>query len=374
MHHQTLSLPSGILGTQSQIEVYRFGEQGARPKIYLQAALHADEWTGTFVLVKLIEHLKSLETAGKIVGEVVVVPLCNPVGMRQFLGGFQLGRFDFDYTGNFNRGYPDLAALALPQLDAKALSILPHAEQIAQIRATLQSALNHWQVELEADFVRKALFELALDADFVLDCHCDAQACLHAFANVYHENTAKALCNHLGAEVLLLEESTGVIAFDEALAGIWWKLAKALSLPQIAQTCFATTLEFRGERDVGINSERDVEGLLNFMREIRIINETAPAPHESVTAYSLNHVARILAPQSALVEFLVKTGEEIQTGQALCHLHLINQLHTTQSALTLYAPCSGKVYALGRNHLVKRGHVLVQIASHHHQGTGTLTF
>lgn len=373
MQHQTINLPVGIVGTQSTLDLYRFGTPNARPKIYLQAALHADEWPGSMVLVKLIEQLKELESEGKIVGEIVLLPIANPIGLRQFLGGFQLGRFDFDYSGNFNRGYPDLAALTLPKLDDKALLSRPHAEQVREIRAAMQSALADWQVELEADHLRKTLLSLAIDADFVLDCHCDAVACLHAFANERHATTAKALCADLGAEVLLLEESTGVMAFDEACASPWWKLADALNLPDVARTCFATTLEFRGEREVGTKVLDDVDGLLRFLTRVGAVAAESVVLDYPTQIFSLNQVARLNAPVSGLVEFLVRAGDEVAQGQVVARIHQLAQL-TQESALDLLAPCKGKVYALGRNHMVKSGHVLVQIASHDYQGTGKLTF
>ena len=65
-------------------------------------------------------------------------------------------------------------------------------------------------------------------------------------------------------------------------------------------------------------------------------------------------------------------GDNVAEGQTVARIHHLHDL--TQSALALVAPCAGKVYALGRNHMVKTGHVVVQIASHHYQGTGKLTF
>ncbi|MCW8357130.1 hypothetical protein N5P32_14955 [Marinomonas pontica] len=39
-------LPSATPGTQRILKAHHFGETGARPKVYFQAGLHADEWPG----------------------------------------------------------------------------------------------------------------------------------------------------------------------------------------------------------------------------------------------------------------------------------------------------------------------------------------
>lgn len=371
MKTEKIQLPSGILGTTSELTVYRFG--AGRPKVYIQAGLHADEWTGMAVITELFKRLEALENEQKIIGEITIVPIANPIGLRQFLGGFQVGRFDWDYSGNFNRGYVDLAQKALPKIDKKALSGWDKAGKIAYLREKLKEALAQWSVELEADYLRKTLFNLALDADYVLDCHCDAQACLHLFANYYHENLAKKLSAFLGAKVLLLEESTGVIAFDEALAGIWWKLGQALDCPEINDAVFATTLEYRGERDVFVESPADAENLIQFFTHIEVIaGEKALPKYDEAFSVSLNSVARINAQQSGLVEYLIQTGERVEKNQALCRIH--NMTDLSASPKTYFAPCAGIIYALGRNHFTKSGHVLVQIAGENYSGTGTLTF
>src|SRR4051794_24903320 len=105
---ERIELPSPAPGTRRHLLVHRFGRPGARPKAYLQAGIHADELPGVAILVHLLERLEALEAAGAVRGEVVVVPVANPVGLAQSVMGQTLGRYDLGQMSNFNRGWPEL--------------------------------------------------------------------------------------------------------------------------------------------------------------------------------------------------------------------------------------------------------------------------
>lgn len=119
-----IELPSPAPGTRRMLRVHRYGPPGARPKAYFQAALHADEIPGLLVAQHLLLGLQQAQAEGRISGEVVVVPVANPIGLGQHLNGRLLGRFDFESTGNFNRGFPDLAAVAAERLRGDRKSVV----------------------------------------------------------------------------------------------------------------------------------------------------------------------------------------------------------------------------------------------------------
>ena len=97
--------------TNRHIDVFSFGEPGSRPKAYLQTALHADELPGMLVMRFLLEAFSKLADDGKIVGEIIVVPVANPIGLEQREGDYMQGRVERGTDRNFNRGFPNLAAL-----------------------------------------------------------------------------------------------------------------------------------------------------------------------------------------------------------------------------------------------------------------------
>src|SRR3546814_3259824 len=83
-----LPLLTASPGTSRELVVHRFGQAGARTKVYLQAALHADETPGLLVLHHLYGVLEEAERRGSVAGEVVLVPYANPIG----LAPFEIGR------------------------------------------------------------------------------------------------------------------------------------------------------------------------------------------------------------------------------------------------------------------------------------------
>ena len=166
-----LAIPGLAPGTAHSLPVHRFGQPGARPKVYVQAGLHADEIPGMLAAQHLLGLLRAHDAAGRVRGEVVVVPMANPLGLQQrVMGGLQ-GRFNLADGVNFNRAYPDLAAAVLPGLE-DALGTGP-LENIELVRTALLQANADTPAHTPAQHLKRTLLGLALDADLVLDLHCE---------------------------------------------------------------------------------------------------------------------------------------------------------------------------------------------------------
>ena len=367
MQTEHLNLPAGSPGTHSSLTLWRYGQPGGK-KVYIQAALHADEWPGLLMLHHLHKHLEH----AKINGEILIVPYANPLGMRQFLGGYQLGRFDFDYSGNFNRGYLNLGEAALPYLDQERLRSMDDGDAIATVRNAMQQALNDWQPQLESEHLRKALQQLSFDADYVIDVHCDANACAHAFVNVRHQQTGEVLAQAMQLDALILEDDPGSIAFDEAACSPWWRLEAALDTT-LPYPTFATTLELRGERDISDEiASNDAANFMKFLAHIGIVDGEPLPENDTPLGTPLAGVSRVLAPHSGLLDFKIEAGERVAAGALVAELINLDDPSATRTAL--HAPIDGTVYALGRNHLVRPGHVVVQIAGKEALGDGKLAY
>ena len=136
------ALLSPSLGSCKQLVSFTFGDPQARPKIYIQASLHAEELPGMLVAHHLRSALESAEAAGRLKGHVVLVPAANPIGLNQRLDHKPMGRFELDTGENFNRHYPDLAEAVwaeLPALlvdDGVVVHGHVHAAQAGQVRGT----------------------------------------------------------------------------------------------------------------------------------------------------------------------------------------------------------------------------------------------
>ena len=105
---ERISLGQMSPGTERIISVHRYGQKGARPKAYLQASLHSDEIPGMLAAHHLLRLLDAADARGEIKGEIVVVPVANPIGLGQIVNGSHSGRYELRGGGNFNRQWPDL--------------------------------------------------------------------------------------------------------------------------------------------------------------------------------------------------------------------------------------------------------------------------
>ncbi|MFM8738025.1 MAG: hypothetical protein ACKOGB_10340, partial [Betaproteobacteria bacterium] len=108
-----------------------------------------------------------------------------------------------------------------------------------------------------------------MDADTVLDLHCDSQALMHLYAPTPWAETGVALGQCLDAAVVLLAKESGDNPFDESVSRHWWELQEALGGEHpIELGCFSTTVELRGEADVThADASRDAQGLLAFLEQ-----------------------------------------------------------------------------------------------------------
>ena len=167
-------------GQSLDVTFLHFGEEGARPKAYIQAGLHADEAPGQLAAVHLRRRLEALEAEGRIRGHIVLAPAANPIGLAQHVMGTLHGRFALQDGANFNRGYPDLTEVAAALVESGLTADAD--ENACRIRAAMLAALEGAEPLKPADRLKHILLEQAIDADTILDLHCDGEAILKFLA------------------------------------------------------------------------------------------------------------------------------------------------------------------------------------------------
>ena len=214
---ETIELVSPSPGTSRVLKVHHYGSQGAGPKAYFQAALHSDEYPGLLVAHHLMTLLDEAEARGDIIGEIVLVPVANPIGLGQHINGQHVGRNELSGDGNFNRSWPDLSQ---PVYDAVKGDLgQDEGANVRLIREALSVAIEALEVRTELEGLRKALFGLSATADMVFDMHCDNEALMHLYASIRHRDLAVELACDLAAPVIVLEQEPGGAPFDESNAG-----------------------------------------------------------------------------------------------------------------------------------------------------------
>lgn len=336
------ALLSPSVGTQRELLSFHYGHAGSGQKIYLQASLHADELPGMLVLHHLKQRLAALEARGDIHGEIVLVPVANPIGLDQTLMHGQLGRFDLASGENFNRQYPDFLALLGEQIESHLGSNIDANKR--SIRAAMATALAAIKPATELQSLRHTLVSLAFDADVVLDLHCDFEAVLHVYTETPYLEQAEPLNRYLGAQAVLLARGSGGASFDEALSGVWWQLAERYAgRYPIPLACFSATVELRGETDVYHSlAEQDANNLVAYLKHRGVLAGTAPAlPLPACDATPLAGSETLRAPHAGVVAYRKQPGDFIEAGEAV--VDVIDPLSDTVTTVT--AGVSGVLYA-----------------------------
>lgn len=308
-------------GTERVLRAYRWGEADARPKAYIQASLHADETPGLLVAHHLTRLLDAAEAAGQVRGQVVLVPYANPIGLAQFVNGEQLGRYDLAGGGNFNRNWPDLAALAGDALEGRLGE--EAARNVEVVRSVMVEALAQQpEPAKEMDRLRLALARLACDADLVLDLHCDDESLFHLFVIPQHWPSLSDLARELGSQAVLLAEDSGGGSFDEAFSGPWLRLARRFPGTPIPPACEAATVELRGSADVHDEiAERDAEALLRVLvRRGYLDGEVGELPPALCEAAELEAVDTVKAPAAGVLSYRVGLGGLVGKGEVIADL------------------------------------------------------
>jgi predicted deacylase len=320
MRTEQIALPPLAPGANLSLTVHRFGNEGARPRVYVQAALHADEIPGMIVAHHLREKLLALETEGRVKGEIVLVPSANPIGLTQKVLGEPVGRFDLSNGLNFNRFYPNVIAEAANRVEG---SLTGEANtNVRLIRDALLAELAAWKTSNAAEVLKKTLLGLAIDADYVLDMHCDSEAVVHLYTHTLSSHELAPLAALLGARALLVAEISGDDPFDEACSRPWAELAARFPHWPIPMACHATTLEFRGEMDVSDElAGSDAAALVSFLTLRQVIS--GPMPHIPDTGCEATPLAGsepVIAPASGMVVFRKSVGDVVKTGEVVADI------------------------------------------------------
>jgi len=311
-----------------ELTSFHFGTPGAGKKVYIQGSLHADEVPGMLVSQFLRKELLALEAAGQIAGEVILVPAANPIGLAQVIQGAAFGRFDLTTGINFNRAYKHVADDLKKSLEGK----LGQDEQanVRLIREHARASIADWRPATDAETLKKTLMTLAIDADIVLDLHCDNEAVLHIYAGTPLAEAVAPLSAILGAHALLLAYQAGGDPFDEACSRLWWDLDNHFEQRYpIPPACLSTTVELRGEMEVSYDlAQKDATGLLQFLtlQGVLLPKDAAAAAAAAVLpvplcqATPLEGVEPVYAPHSGILIYTRELGARVVAGDALADL------------------------------------------------------
>ncbi len=352
------ALLSPSLGHHKHLVSFTYGDPLARPKVYIQASLHAEELPGMLVAHHLRSALEAAEREGRLSGCVVLVPAANPIGLSQRLDHKPMGRFELDTGENFNRHYPDLADAVFEQA-RRGLGEDPQ-RNVSLVRQWVGQWLTQWTPQTELESQRRCLLALSHDADVVIDLHCDWEAVMHLYSEEACWPTIQPLAATLGCQAVLLAKNSGGGPFDERLSGLWWQLRERLVAVGVdrplPQGCASTTVELRGEGDVDhAQAQTDAQAIMRYLEHLGVLatqGPVQPLPPMVCKATPLAGSQTLQTPLAGVLVYLVPTGAPLNVGDAVAHV--IDPTAPDASRVhVVRAEVSGILYArVGNRYLV----------------------
>jgi predicted deacylase len=369
MRTQPHLLPAMSSGTSRELISIHYGESGGAKKVYIQSSLHADEIPGMLVMQYLRKQLDVFEAAGLMQGEIILVPIANPIGLDQEIHGTAFGRFDLSSGINFNRGYRHLTPQLLSVLDGKLGA--DQTENVRLIREESLRLLQQWQPANETEFLKKTLQTLSVDADIVLDLHCDNQAVMHLYTGTPLTDAAMPLAAYLGAQAVLVSTLSGDNPFDENCSRHWWELSEhfGTSVP-IPLGCLSMTVELRGETEVSHElAQKDAAAIIAFLQQAGHIGGEVPVPPEPLCkATPLEGVEPIVAAHAGVLVFTKPLGSQIEVNESIGDL--VDPL--SGEVTPLLASVSGVLFARVARRYAHAGMSVAKIAGPEAYRTGNL--
>ncbi|MEM5470942.1 succinylglutamate desuccinylase/aspartoacylase family protein [Hoeflea sp. AS60] len=330
------SIPGETPGIAYELIVHRLtGSDPSAPRVYIQAALHADERPGVAALHYLIPMLEKAEAEGRLLGSLTLVPHANPIAAAQHLFSQHMGRFSSGTRINFNRDFP-----------------IPDERGVR----TLHAASSPVFAELR---LKSRLLELADNHPIVLDLHCDDEGVQYLYIpeQLWPEMSDLAAC--LDAEAAVLWSAGSDCAFEEAAFA--QMSAKAVN-GNLSGLC-ATTVELRGQLDVDpALARKDAKGLYRFLKMRGVIADETAQPAQlraDFVAKQIRNVEMVRAPVGGTILFHVRTGERVEAGQLLAEI--VSRPGEAGGTVGVHAPQSAFVLTRRMRRFIRMGDDLLKL-------------
>jgi len=330
-------------GRSTELNYFRIGPAQAAKKVYLQAALHADEQPGILVLHHFLKLLRDADAAGALQARFVLMPMVNPLGMGDIEFGQHQGRYNRNTGVNHNRNWPVLYdALG----DGLAARLGDDADDNIRL---VRAALRDWAASLPRVTAQQqwqqCVISEACDADYVFDLHCDDDSLLHIFSVPQQADNMQQLANWSGAAATPLAEDSGGGSFDEVWPALWLRLAREYRDRPLALPVVSCTLEYRGQMDTfDALNRQDALNLYGYFQEQGLI-DGAPLGQkgEARAGTDLRATQYLRAPQAGLLAYCVETGDWVKRGDCIAELIRLDGDGAFEERIPLLAETAGQV-------------------------------
>jgi predicted deacylase len=334
---ENIRIPGDMSGDFT-VAIFRFGAPSARPKIYMQAAMHADELLGCVALDLLIEKLLDSERNDLVVGEIILVPFANPVGLAQSIAGTTLGRFDLQSGSNFNLGWPRL----LPSPIEHPAGDAPPPRPKERIRADMAEVLRTATAVTALGRLRLRLLQEAYDSDIALDLHCAPNAAAFAFMQSCHWPGQRALAAALNLRWVLYADAPSSTSFEDTLTAPW--LAAGVN-PDTPPGCIACTVELQNVAHSNESqAQRNATGLYLYLQLAgAVLGPERQLSEWNGRAVPYNDIVSVAADRGGLLILSVNIGDIVSEGQVVAQILEPCPAEPRNRRRAVLAPCAGTV-------------------------------
>ena len=359
-------------GDRLSLQVYQF--QGAIPgkKAYLQSNLHGAEISGNAVIYQLIEFLMSLDSS-QLIGEIWLVPVCNPVGVSQRSHHFSPGRYNLYDGEDWNRIFWDFEkqgedilgfAKSHIHLDADTIKV-NYRKAIASSFAKELARINAPSCRPYSELYRYQLQSLCLDADCVLDLHSSTNQSLdYLYCFSSRVESAKAF---LLDRAILMDEYDGD-AFDEAFLKPWLALEKMLGELGSASEfdVESWTLELGSGMELNPESvARGLRGIKNYLATKGLLKiDGFPLPETAahqVIFTPKKSVKKYYAPAGGMIQNRVQLGSFVKKGDRLYQILSFNKNGEFPSFVDVCAESDLFIFDVSTNQSVNQGEYVLSV-------------
>jgi uncharacterized protein len=360
-------------GDVLSLQVYKF--IGAKPgkKVYIQSNLHGAEIVGNAVIYQLIDFFMTLNNT-QILGEIWLVPVCNPLAVNQRNHNFSTGRFNI-YDGkdwnrifwDYEKEHDDIEEFAHSQLGLNIDTIKDNFSQ--KIKTSFDSLLNKINAPSSVkltDKYRYKLQSLCLDADYVIDLHSHTGQgieYLYYFRN-REDSVNLFLLNHA-----ILFDKYDDDAFDESFIKPWLALEDALlklSGEKIRFDKEAWTLELGTGMEMNPDSvTKGGRGIKNYLSQKGILEIQEFTQLETISHQTnfrlLSQIKRYWSPAGGMILSKAVLGTSVKEGDLLYQVMTFNKTGELPTIINVYAETTGLVYDTSINDSVNEGEFILGI-------------
>jgi predicted deacylase len=345
-----LSLSSG---DSLSISIFDFvGKDPSAPSVYFQSALHGSEVQGTMVAAELIEYFSKHHPLGNI----RIVPNCNPMGIIQKRGEYTDGRFDPVRGDNWNRKFY-WEAENFPWED-----FFETTKKSTEIEKK-KSFQSEWKKILEkkqksaggiGQRIAIQLQLLSVDYDRCLDLHCANRSVRHVYVPEFASEEAKYFS--IPFQLMMKKEKFGG-SMDEVFFAPWVALAKKQNSKKIPVAGF--TLELGNHEEASRKAAKaDMDGILNYLRRLGTVK--GKFKKFQPKQIPLEKYRLVSAPVGGIADFFVVPGDRVKMGTLLAEILVI---HNGQiQRVPVKSPINGYVILEHSSAIVHEGAELIKIA------------